>query len=84
MIMNNLEQNSFVSYAGAVSLGQMDGDHTRIATQRVEMYPITFLNMPLLQEGDFVIRNNWNYAETSKYYIIYWPQAYNILEATLR
>ena len=84
MLMNYLENNVFVSYAGAVNLAtQMEGENNKISTQRVEMYPIVFPNLRPLN-GEFAIRNNWNYAETSRYYILYWPQEYNILEATLR
>lgn len=75
MIMNNLENGNFVSYAGLVNLGGHIEENSRISTQRVWMFPITFSNMPNLQNrGDFIIRKGWNYSETSKYYILYWPQ----------
>lgn len=42
------------------------------------MYPIVFEGMPNLNDN-FSIRVGWNYAETNKYYILYWPQSYNFL-----
>ena len=47
------------------------------------MYPITFHN----NEGNyskFTVKKDWNYAETSSYYILFWPVEFDYLEFTLR
>lgn len=84
MLMNHLEGNEFVNYAGSVVLSQ-DGTTSqhKIVNQKVDMQPIRFQGMPELPFGYFSMRCSWSYVETQQYYILYWPVQYNILDAKL-
>lgn len=47
------------------------------------MFPIVFTGVPTLEFDSFTIRSAWNYAETGRYYFLFWPTEYNQLEAKL-
>lgn len=57
----------------------MEKNRHKIHNQRVEMFPIVFNGMPELDWSGWSVRAGWNYAETSRYYFLYWPVQYNIL-----
>lgn len=40
--------------------------------------------MPQLAFSDFIIRSGWNYAETDRYFFLFWPLEFNLIEAKLR
>ena len=86
MLMNHLSSDGseLESYAGLLKLSEeIGGSKSKAVEERLEMGPVVITGGPAL-EHKYVVRAQWNYAETHSFYILYWPVEYNILEAKLK
>jgi hypothetical protein len=70
----NLDESGYEMYAARPKLGKKE--------QRCFVVPVVLHNRegPIRQRSKFQMWNEWNFAETQNYLVLYWPQQFDHAE----